>query len=70
MLIYNQAHTQAVLTDHIQHHNGHRPHPSRAQLPPASDEPPNAATITDPQAHQIQRRPVLGSLINEYHRVA
>ncbi|MGW1090197.1 integrase core domain-containing protein [Streptomyces sp. NPDC002596] len=57
VLIHNEAHAQAVLTDYIRHYNGHRPHQSRAQLPPASDEPPTVATVTDLQAHRIRRRP-------------
>ncbi|MGW1092969.1 hypothetical protein ACWD4L_43950 [Streptomyces sp. NPDC002596] len=48
------------------HPSGHRPHQSRSQLPPASDEPPAAATVTELQAHQIRRRPALGGLVNEY----
>ncbi|WP_327241944.1 hypothetical protein [Streptomyces sp. NBC_01320] len=46
------------------------PHQSRAQLPPASNEPPTAATVTDLQAHRIRRRPVLGGPVNEYLRAA
>lgn len=49
MPIYNEAHAQAALTDYIRHHNGHRPHQSRAQLAPAGDEPPNAATPPTPR---------------------
>ncbi|WP_330242719.1 MULTISPECIES: integrase core domain-containing protein [unclassified Streptomyces] len=69
VLIYNEVHAQAVLTDCIRHYNGHRPHQSRAPLPPAGDEPPTAA-VTDLQAHRIRRRPVLGGLVNEYLRAA
>lgn len=68
VLIYNEAHSQAVLTDYIRHYNRHRPHQSRTQLPPASNEPPTAATITDLQAHRIRRRPVHGDLVNKYLR--
>ncbi|MFE2321640.1 integrase core domain-containing protein, partial [Streptomyces sp. NPDC059441] len=68
VLIYNEAHAQAVLTDYIRHNNGHRPHQSRTQLPPASNEPPTAATATDLQAHRIRRRPVHGDLVNKYLR--
>ncbi|WP_434481643.1 integrase core domain-containing protein [Streptomyces sp. NBC_01340] len=68
VLIYKKTHAQAVLADHIRHYNGHRPHQSRAQLPPASDAPPTAATVTDLQAYRIRRRPVLGGLVNEYLR--
>jgi hypothetical protein len=34
MPIHNEAHAQAALTYYIRHYNGHRPHQSRAQLPP------------------------------------
>ncbi|WP_405475874.1 integrase core domain-containing protein [Streptomyces sp. NBC_00009] len=33
MLIYNEAHAQAVLTDYIQHYNGHRPTNPRRSYP-------------------------------------
>ncbi|MGW1801475.1 integrase core domain-containing protein [Streptomyces sp. NPDC001984] len=70
MLIYNEAHAQAVLTEYIRHYNGHRPHQSRRQLPPDSDQPPAPATVTDLQTHRIRRQPVLGGLINEYQSAA
>ncbi|MEV0700880.1 integrase core domain-containing protein [Saccharopolyspora sp. NPDC050389] len=69
-LIYNEAHAQAVLAEYIQHYNRHRPHQSRQQLPPDSDEPLAPATVTDLQPHRIQRRPILGGLVNEYRRAA
>lgn len=69
-LIYNEAHAVKVLTEYIQHYNQHRPHQSRQQLPPDSTEPPAPATITDLQAHRIQRRPILAGLINEYRHAA
>ncbi|MFE9968811.1 integrase core domain-containing protein [Streptomyces sp. NPDC005525] len=70
MLIYNEAHAVKVLTEYIQHYNGHRPHQSRQQLPPDSDQPSNPAAITDLPAHRIRRQPILGGLINQYHRAA
>lgn len=70
MLIYNEAHAQAVLTEYIRHYNGHRPHQSRQQLPPNSDQPPAPATVTDLQTHRIRRQPVLGDLINQYQHAA
>ncbi|GAA1929523.1 integrase core domain-containing protein [Streptantibioticus ferralitis] len=70
MLIYNQAHAMAALTEYIRHYNRHRPHQSRQQLPPDSDQPPTPAAVTDSQGHRIRRRPVLDSLANECQRAA
>ncbi|MGX1668037.1 integrase core domain-containing protein [Streptomyces sp. NPDC055400] len=66
MLIYNEAHAVRVLTEY----NQHRPHQSRQQLPPDRAQPPAPATVTDLQNHRIRRQPILGGLINEYHRAA
>jgi putative transposase len=70
ILIYNEAHAAKVLTKYIRHYNGHRPHQSRQQLPPDSDEPPAPATVTDLHAHGIRRQPIPGVPINEYQRTA
>ncbi|MFI1733905.1 integrase core domain-containing protein [Streptomyces acidicola] len=53
MLIYNEAHAVATLTEYTRHYNGHRSHQSRQQLPPDSDQPPTPATVTDLQTHKI-----------------
>jgi hypothetical protein len=65
MLIYNEAHLWAVLRAYVRHYNGHRPHQSRQQRPPDHDEP---AVI--PLDALVQRRKILGGVINEYHRAA
>jgi putative transposase len=65
MLIYDEAHLRAVLQDYAGHYNGHRPHQSRSQRPPDHDEP-----VVVPLAAPVQRRKVLGGVINEYHRAA
>ncbi|ADI13002.1 integrase catalytic region [Streptomyces bingchenggensis BCW-1] len=70
ILIYDEAHAVKVLTEYIRHYNRHRPHQSRQQLPPDSTELPALAHVTDLKAHRIERRPVLGGLINEYRQVA
>jgi putative transposase len=65
MLIYDEAHLRSVLQAHVRHYNGHRPHQSRQQRPPDHDEP---AVI--PLDTLVQRRKILGGVINEYHRAA
>ena len=65
MLIYGQAHLRAVLRTHVGHYNRHRPHQSRQQRPPDHDE---IAVV--PLDALVQRRKVLGGVINEYHRAA
>jgi putative transposase len=65
MLIYGQAHLLAVLRAYAGHFNAHRPHQSRQQQPPDHDE-----SIVVPLDVPVQRRKVLGGVINEYHRAA
>ncbi len=65
MLIYGQAHLRTVLQAYAGHYNGHRPHQSRRQRPPDHDKP-----VVVPLDAPVQRRKVLGGVINEYHRAA
>ena len=64
-LIYGQAHLRAALHAYFGHYNGHRPHQSRQQRPPDHDE--MAIVRLDAP---VQRRKILGGVINEYHRAA
>ncbi|MFC9454335.1 integrase core domain-containing protein [Streptomyces sp. NPDC056983] len=70
ILICNEAHAQAALAEYVRHYNGHRPHQSRQQLPPDSDELPTQVTVTNLQAHRVRRQPVLDGLIDQYHHAA
>ena len=65
MLIFGARHLRTILAAYEVHYNGRRPHRSRQLLPPRPDHP-----VADLSRKRIQRRPVLGGLINEYERAA
>jgi putative transposase len=66
MLITGERHLRLVLGEYVEHYNGHRPHRTLGQSPPAGrDCPP----ITD-QNVRVLRRDRLGGLIREYAQVA
>ena len=63
VLIVNQAHLRSVLAEYAAYYNHRRPHQGRRQALPV----PLAAAPTLPVSPVlIQRRPILGSLINDY----
>jgi transposase InsO family protein len=65
MLIFGERHLRTILAQYEGHYNGRRPHRSRQLRPPRPDHP-----VADLTQERIQRRPVLGGLINEYERAA
>jgi putative transposase len=65
LLIVGERYLRGVLTDWQAHYNDHRPHQGRQQQAP-NDQPDRVVNL----AVLVQRRPVLGGLINEYHRAA
>jgi putative transposase len=65
MLIFGQRHLRTILAQYEAHYNGRRPHRGRQLRPPRPDHP-----AADLSQERIQRRPVLGGLINEYERAA
>jgi putative transposase len=65
MLIYDERHLGSVLSEFADHYNGHRPHQSSQQRPPDHDTP-----IAAPPGAPVQRRKVLGGVINQYYRAA
>ena len=65
MLIFGERHLRMILAEYEAHYNGRRPHRSRRLRPPRPDHP-----VADLSQDRIQRRPVLGGLINEYERAA
>ena len=56
---------RSVLGQYAGHYNGHRPHQSRQQRPPGQDDQADV-----PLDLPVQRRKVLGGLINEYYQAA
>jgi transposase InsO family protein len=69
LLTLGEAHLRAVLTAYVRHYNGHRPHWARDQRPPDTDSLA-VSRIGDVTDHHVRRTPILGGLINEYHRAA
>jgi transposase InsO family protein len=65
MLIFGERHLRLILAEYEAHYNGRRPHRSRQLRPPWPGHP-----AADLSQERIQRRPVLGGLINEYERAA
>ena len=66
MLITGERHLRLVLSEYADHDNGHRPHRTLHQNPPAGRaHPPTAVTNT-----RVLRRDRLGGLIHEYAQVA
>ena len=65
MLIYDERHLRSVLGEYAAHYNRHRPHQSRQQRPPD-----HSGQVSAPLDLPVQRRKVLGGVINEYYRAA
>ena len=65
MLIYGERHLRSVLGEYAGHYNGHRPHQSRQQRPPDHND-----QASPPLDLPVQRRKVLGGVINEYYQAA
>jgi transposase InsO family protein len=65
MLIFGERHLRTILAQYEAHYNGRRPHRSHQLCPPRPDHP-----VADLSRERIQRRSVLGGLINEYERAA
>ena len=65
ILIYSERHLRSVLGEYAGHYNGHRPHQSRQQRPPDHND-----QAGPPLDLPVQRRKVLGGVINEYYQAA
>jgi putative transposase len=65
MLIFGERHLRTILAQYEVHYNGGRPHRGRHLRPPRPDHP-----VAELSRKRIQRRPILGGLINKYERAA
>jgi putative transposase len=65
VLILGERHLRKILAEYARHYNKHRPHQGLQQKPPL--HPPGHVVDT---TARIERRQVLGGLINEYRRAA
>jgi hypothetical protein len=53
-----------VLGEYVVHYNGHRPHQSRQQRPPDTEEKP-VRDVAD--LRSVRRKRVIAGVVNEYH---
>jgi transposase InsO family protein len=65
LLIFGERQLRRVLAGYAAHYNRRRPHRSLKLSPPRPDAP-----VREPIHGRIQRRPILGGLINEYEAAA
>ena len=65
MLIFGERHLRRALAAYAAHYNTRRPHRALRLRPPRPQVP-----VPEPACGRIQRRPVLGGLINEYEPAA
>ena len=66
ILITNQRHAAAVLTEYSQHYNSHRPHRTLGHAAPLRPLPQRTRSATN----TVRRRDRLGGLLHEYQQVA
>jgi hypothetical protein len=66
LLICNERHAVAMLSEYAEHYKAHRPHQGRGQRAPNDEDQP----IIVSEARPIERHSVLGGLINEYRQAA
>ncbi|MGD0256134.1 MAG: integrase core domain-containing protein [Acidimicrobiales bacterium] len=69
MLIFHRRQLEVVLSEFLDHYNGHRPHRSLDQSPPLSVTSASPPT-SRPDAKQLRRTDRLGGLIHEYELAA
>ena len=69
MLVFNRRQLETVLSEFVDHYNGHCPHRSLEQVSPLSTFRP-LAPIPSPGLRNLRRSERLGGLIHEYELAA
>ena len=70
MLILGEPHLRTILAEYQVHYNTARPHQGIAQRVPDGEHDSALLAVADLESGRIQRKPILGGLINEYSRAA
>jgi hypothetical protein len=65
-----EAHLRTILAEYQVHYDTARPHQGIAQRAPDGEHDSALLTVADLESGRIQRKPILGDLINEYSRAA
>ena len=68
MLIFHRRQLESVLSEYVDHYNGHRPHRSLDQSAPLTMSPVPSTSL--PDATNLRRSARLGGLIHEYELAA
>lgn len=63
IIVVNQAHLRSVLTEYVTFYNTRRPHQGIDQQSPI-------IRLPEKFEGSVQKRPVLGGIINDYYRMA
>ena len=63
ILVVNESHLRRVLTEYVEYYNSRRPHQGLNQQSPIPSPPPEPSGA-------IQRRKILGGIINDYFRIS
>jgi putative transposase len=69
LLIFHERQLRSVLAEYQAHYNGHRPHRSLDQRPPAATTPNPTVHAATADA-RVHRTDILGGLIHEYRQAA
>jgi hypothetical protein len=70
ILIVSERRLTFALCEHLIHDNGHRPHQSREQRPPAIATPAIQDVTDLNDLRSVRRKPAVTGMVNECHHAA